>query len=287
MKTALRDTSIHEEPTEFTGVEVTVPSPHHPWRHFARHSLEMTAVMGLGMFAAAFLFMIILNLAVGGEITWDQALLGYPAHALIAVSIGMSVPMIPWMRHRGHSRRSAYEMAVVMVLLAIPFVCLALFGVVKGAQCGLYCLTGVVAMFALMVYRRSDYGVDVPLSRVFARFNRNVANPLMRLFAGRVPPFAIVSHRGRVTAHAYSTPVLAFRTEDGLVFAVLYGATSDWVKNVLGAGHAQVKRVGKTREYGQARLVGNESMQLVPAIFRGVFRLFRVRQLLRVTATGN
>ena len=85
----------------------------------------------------------------------------------------------------------------------------------------------------------------------------------------------------------YESTVLAFRTEDGLVFAVLYGATSDWVKNVLAAGHAQVKRIGKTREYGEARLVGNESMRLVPAIFRGVFRLFRVRQFLHVTATGN
>jgi deazaflavin-dependent oxidoreductase (nitroreductase family) len=288
MNTVVRDPPIHEEPIGSMGRDVTAPLPHHPWRHFARHSLEMTAVMGIGMFAAAFLFMIILNLAVGREIRWEQALLGYPVHALLAVAIGMSVPMIPWMRHRGHSRRSAYEMAVVMALLAIPFVCLALLGVVKGAQCGLYCLAGLVAMVALMVYRRADYGVDESLPRLFALFNRNVANPVIRLFAGQLPPFAIVSHRGRVTARAYSTPVLAFRTKDGLVFGVLYGAASDWVKNVLAAGNAQVKRVGVTREYGQARLVDStESMRLVPTIFRVAFRLFRVCQFVRVTATGS
>jgi hypothetical protein len=131
----------------------------------------MTVVMVIGMFAAAFALMITLNVIVDGGITWEEALVDYPAHALLAVAVGMSVPMIPWMLHRGHSRRSAYEMAAVMAVPVIPFVCLALFDVVKGADCGLYCLTGFVAMLALMVYRRDQYGVNVSLSRSFARFN--------------------------------------------------------------------------------------------------------------------
>ena len=51
-------------------------------------------------------------------------------------------------------------MAAVMGILAIPFVCLALFDVVKGAQCGLYCGIGYVAMLGLMLHRRDQYGVD-------------------------------------------------------------------------------------------------------------------------------
>ncbi|HEX6208036.1 MAG TPA: hypothetical protein VF058_06700, partial [Actinomycetota bacterium] len=81
----------------------------------------------------------------------------YPAQALLVVAVGMSVPMIPWMRFRGHSTRSSYEMAAAMAVPVIPFVCLALFGVVEGAQCGLYCASGFVAMLGLMLYRRAEY----------------------------------------------------------------------------------------------------------------------------------
>jgi hypothetical protein len=45
----------------------------------------------------------------------------------------MSVPMIPWMLHRGHSKRSAHEMAALMAVLVIPFVCFAVFDV-EGEQ---------------------------------------------------------------------------------------------------------------------------------------------------------
>lgn len=161
MSTPLRDPPIEEQRSSRTAGELAASAPHHPWRHFMRHLLEMTAVMVVGMFAAAFVFMVVLNLAIDGEITWEQALVYYPVHALLAVAIGMSVPMVPWMRRRGHSRRSAYEMAAVMAVPVIPFVCLALFDVVKGAQCGLYCLIGFLAMPALMIYRRSEYGVGV------------------------------------------------------------------------------------------------------------------------------
>jgi hypothetical protein len=65
--------------------------------------------------------------------------------------------MIPWMRYRGHTKRAAYEMAIVMGVLVVPFVCLALLNIVDGALCGLYCAVGFIAMGALMLYRRADY----------------------------------------------------------------------------------------------------------------------------------
>jgi hypothetical protein len=57
---------------------------------------------------------------------------------------------------------------------------------------------------------------------------------------------------------------LAFGTDDGLVIALLYGAGSDWVQNVVAAGHAQVKRSGTTREYTQPQLLGDAGMRLIP-----------------------
>ena len=116
----------------------------------------MAAVMVVGMIAAAALYMTIVNLLVQPT-TWEEALIRYPVQSLLVVAVGMSLPMVPWMRHRGHSRRSSWEMAAVMALPVIPFACLAWFGVVEGAQCNLYCAVGFVTMLALMLYRRAEY----------------------------------------------------------------------------------------------------------------------------------
>jgi deazaflavin-dependent oxidoreductase (nitroreductase family) len=124
----------------------------------------------------------------------------------------------------------------------------------------------------------------VPLPRVLARCNRKVANPVIRLVAGRLPPFAIVSHRGRLTGRDHATPVWAFGTQDGLVVALLYGANSDWVRNVLVAGGATVERSGTARGYSQPRLVGrDEGLRLIPAVARVPVRLLRTHDFLRLT----
>jgi len=41
----------------------------------------------------------------------------------------------------------------------LPFLCLVWFDVTKGAQCGGYCATTIVAMLVLMRYRRSTYSM--------------------------------------------------------------------------------------------------------------------------------
>lgn len=154
--------AITSKPVRDPPGSVTAKPPDHPWRHFVRHYIEMSVVMVIGMIGAVTVFMYAVNIMIE-RITWEDALLEYPVYALLAVAVGMSLPMIPWMRRRGHSWRSSYEMAAAMALPAVPFVCLALFDVVKGAQCGLYCLSGFVAMLALMLYRRSEYsGMPTP-----------------------------------------------------------------------------------------------------------------------------
>jgi deazaflavin-dependent oxidoreductase (nitroreductase family) len=121
-----------------------------------------------------------------------------------------------------------------------------------------------------------------PLPRAFARFNRKFANPVVRLVAGRLPQLAIIRHRGRRTGQVFATPVLAFGTSNRLVVGVLYGESSDWVRNVRLAGGAQVKRRGAIRDYGRPRLVGrDEAWQVVR---RGPFRVLGVRSFLELTA---
>jgi hypothetical protein len=128
----------------------------HPWRPFVRCYIEMNIVMLIGMVVAIKLF----TSAVGAliePITWQDALVEYPAQALLVMSIGMTLPMIAWMRHRRFTWRRTCEMAAAMFLPAVPLICLALLGLIKGAQCGLHCLAAAVAMLGLMLYRRADY----------------------------------------------------------------------------------------------------------------------------------
>ena len=123
--------------------------------------------------------------------------------------------------------------------------------------------------------------------RELARFNRAVANPVVRLLAGWLPPLAIIRHRGRTTGRCFATPVLAFGTADGLVVGVLYGTVSDWVRNLQAAGGGQVQRGGTVRDYRQPRLVSrDEGLQLVPAVLRGPFRTLGVRSFLRLSAVA-
>jgi hypothetical protein len=120
------------------------------WRHF----LEMLAAMAVGMIATGAIFLSIVGLK-----TWDQVTIQYPTQALLAMAAGMSIPMAAWMLLRGMGRRNAYEMTAAMILPVIPFLCLVWFGITKSAWCGPYCAATIVAMLALMRYRRSTYSM--------------------------------------------------------------------------------------------------------------------------------
>jgi len=119
------------------------------WRHFA----EMIVAMAIGMFVGLAVFLT----AIG--MTFDEALVRRPTAILIVVAVSMTVPMIAWMRHRGHGWRSCSEMAAAMLVPVIPFLCLVWFDVTASAQCGGYCALSVAAMLALMLYRRREYGM--------------------------------------------------------------------------------------------------------------------------------
>jgi len=120
--------------------------------HFVGHLLEMTFAMMVGMVAGAAVFLT----AVG--MTVDEGLRRFPELFVLVIAFSMIVPMVAWMRHRGHSWRSCSEMAVWMVVPAIPLICLRLAHVITGPVCGVYCVLSIVVMVLVMLYRRSEYG---------------------------------------------------------------------------------------------------------------------------------
>jgi hypothetical protein len=132
------------------------PEVHHK-RHlpaFWRHFLEMLAAMAVGMIATGAVF-----LSVVGLKTWEQVTVQYPTQALLAMAVGMTVPMVAWMLFRGTGRRNSRAMAAVTVLPVVPFLFLVWSGVTTSAQCGGYCVVMIAAMLGLMLYRRDEYSM--------------------------------------------------------------------------------------------------------------------------------
>ena len=120
--------------------------------HFAGHLLEMTLAMMVGMVAGAAVFLTAFGMTV------DEGLRRFPELFVLVIALSMTVPMVPWMRYRGHPWRSCCEMAAWMVVPAIPLICLRLAHVITGPVCGVYCVLSIVAMVLVMLYRRSEYG---------------------------------------------------------------------------------------------------------------------------------
>ncbi|OGD54286.1 hypothetical protein A3K81_01555 [Candidatus Bathyarchaeota archaeon RBG_13_60_20] len=95
----------------------------------------------------------------------------------------------------------------------------------------------------------------MPIPKGVARFNKHFTNRFFLIFAGRMPPFAIVSHRGRRSGRGYRTPVLAFPTETGFVFALTYGRDVDWARNLVALGGGSLVHKGEEIPLCGVRLV--------------------------------
>jgi deazaflavin-dependent oxidoreductase (nitroreductase family) len=122
----------------------------------------------------------------------------------------------------------------------------------------------------------------MPLPRALGRINRYVANPVIRLFAGRVPPLAVLAHHGRRSGKRYRTPIMAFPAEGGYIIALVYGRDTDWERN-LRAGGGELTYRGGTCEVGNARLVDPaHATPHLPRNVRFLLPRFGVHDFLRV-----
>jgi hypothetical protein len=80
--------------------------------------------------------------------------------------------------------------------------------------------------------------------------------------------------------------VWSFRTGNGLVIPLTYGADSDWVHNVLAAASCRVRIRGHTIEATDPRLIrGARGRELVPRVIRGPLRLMAVTEFLVLSAS--
>lgn len=85
----------------------------------------------------------------------------------------------------------------------------------------------------------------MPFPRRLTHVANRYVNPVMGRVAGRVPPFALVIHRGRRTGAIHRNPVIMRPAGGRLVVALTYGSRVNWVRNVMAAGGCEVVRRGR------------------------------------------
>ena len=121
------------------------------WFHFTRHLVEMFLAMMAGMMVGAYL----LTTAVGTSVA--EARREHAVAWVVVMAFDMTIPMVAVMLYRGHSWRSAGEMAAAMIVPALPIVACQLGHLVSSEVGRAYMPLSMVAMIALIVYRRREY----------------------------------------------------------------------------------------------------------------------------------
>jgi hypothetical protein len=127
-------------------------------RHFIRHYVEMWIAMALGM-------------GVLGAASGALSALGVDVAAwrsdeieleLLLMAAAMSVPMVAWMRYRGHGWAPAWEMTAAMFVPSLGAIALLWAGTVTDddALMMIQHVAMIPAMLVPMLLRREEYSHD-------------------------------------------------------------------------------------------------------------------------------
>jgi hypothetical protein len=123
-----------------------------PRRTFVLHVAEMLLVMFVGM--GVFSGLLAAALALAGTSMMDASI---EVHTLV-MGFNMTLPMVLWMRYRGHGARDNAEMAGSMIVSTLAAIALSLVGVL--AEDSVMLVQHVVmipAMIGVMLWRYDHY----------------------------------------------------------------------------------------------------------------------------------
>jgi hypothetical protein len=125
-------------------------------KRFTRHYIEMVIAMFAGM--------AVLGLPAGWLMramgtSWSDLHTDAPALMFLLMATTMTLPMVGWMVHRGHSRRANAEMSLSMFLPTFGVIGLLWAGLLTdiGALLVVEHLAMLLAMLAAMLLRPSEY----------------------------------------------------------------------------------------------------------------------------------
>jgi hypothetical protein len=125
-------------------------------RHFARHYVEMLVAMVLGMVVLG----TPASLALGAAgMSMSELHNDLPALMLFGMAVTMTVPMVAWMRYRGHGWPASAEMSASMFIPAFATIALLWGGLVEdiGALMLIEHVAMLPAMLVAMLLRREEY----------------------------------------------------------------------------------------------------------------------------------
>ena len=127
-----------------------------PTAHFIRHYLEMVIAMLLGMAV----------LGIPGFMALEAAGVDTEAAGVLlwGMVVSMTVPMVAWMRHRGHGWLPCWEMSAAMIVPTIGALALLEAGALGGAHAAMGVQHTVMfpAMLGVMLLRRDEYTAHEP-----------------------------------------------------------------------------------------------------------------------------
>jgi len=127
-----------------------------PLLNFTRHYAEMLVAMFLGMFVLGAALAAPLELAGVDVSNWDKEA---PALLLLGMAFTMTVPMVAWMRYRGHGWAPAADMTAAMFVPSFAAVGLLWAGLVTDTHALLMIqhIAMPAAMLVAMLLRRDEY----------------------------------------------------------------------------------------------------------------------------------
>lgn len=119
----------------------------------------------------------------------------------------------------------------------------------------------------------------MPLPNWLAQINKRVFNR-WELRRGVRP---VLTHVGRSSGKTYHTPLDAHAVDGGYVFICNYGATSDWVRNILASGKAGLRVGGEEVDLVAPRLITKEeAVEQLPETTKLPPSLMNVNDFLRM-----
>ena len=122
---------------------------------FLRHLGEMTLAMFVGMFAFGFSLGVLAGVA---DSSLESVRVSEPELFMLGMGSAMSVTMIAWMRHRGHSWRRGWEMTAAMFVPVLGVLaCYWAGAITADPVCPLSCVLMIPAMAAAMLFRLDLY----------------------------------------------------------------------------------------------------------------------------------
>jgi deazaflavin-dependent oxidoreductase (nitroreductase family) len=103
-------------------------------------------------------------------------------------------------------------------------------------------------------HKNNAPGVPMVFPVWFENLHVKYLNRLVKPIARYLPGTATIEHRGRKSGKQFETIVTAYRKGSVLAIALAHGKT-DWVKNVVAAGEADVRYARRTVHITNARIL--------------------------------